>query len=360
MILQPASEIEAADIIRRARAEGRPLIPAGTLSRLGQRLTAAGDRAKILSAGGLKKIVSVEPENLLAVVEAGLTPAEVRAALEPAGLHWPVSGLDGRSLGAIMAEGGISLEQMARGPMTDWILGATFIEPSGRLIASGGRTLKNVSGYDLTRFLWKARGTLGLSTAFILKCLPRPETSLVFEAEFKNGRAAAEAAERIIRERIFPQNLRLVYQGQTWVLAVWLAGFQEDVLARGRAAGLEPASASSAAEAFQRRGLDRWPLAEGPGLIYRLGSRAGLLELAGRLDQFDGLTAADLDIGGGLARLACGAQEAERAGGLASALRPLCGPPAGEIYALLKKGLDPDDLFFPSEYFRTEPKMGGA
>lgn len=367
MNLQPRSPQEAAEIIRSAREAKKALIPAGRMSRLKHWPKIAQAGPDLISTAEMKKIISVEPENLLAIVEAGLTPAELRPVLEGAGLHWPVSGLDKRSLGAIMAEGAVSLETMARGPMTDWILGLSFIEPSGRLITSGGRTLKDVSGYDLTRMQWKAWGSLGLSAVFVLKCLPLPEASKVFELELPNGPAAVEAAERIIKARIFPQSLHLLYEGDNapkasrpgplgggrWSLLVWLSGFQEFVEAQGQAA---MAAAGGATSVVHESGLDfwskkSWPLEE-ENAACLLASRASLMELARELDPLK-ITSADIDLGGGLARLCFAAEATEVMKGLNhKSFWPQAPNLKGEIFLRLKKGLDPDDLFFPSAYYR--------
>lgn len=355
MSFRPESPEAAAELIRAARAEKKPLIPSGGRSRLAGWPQVAAMEDRIISADKLKKVVSVEPENLLAIVEAGLTPAEVRQALEPTGLYWPVSGLDKRSLGAIMAEGAVSLENMARGSMIDWVLGTTFIEPGGRLVVSGGRTLKNVSGYDFTRFQWKAWGSLGFSAAFVLKCLPRPELSRIFEMEMPGPEKAAEAAEKIILARNFPQNLKLRFKDGSWSVLIWHTGFKEFVEAQGRAAR-EAAGADAVehddAQAFWNR--ENWPLeAEGAGCW--LGSRAALLDLARAFKDLNAsgfITSADLDIGGGLARLRFAPSEA---GGLKileqKSLRPSAPSLEGEIYSRLKKGLDPEDLFFPSNLY---------
>jgi FAD/FMN-containing dehydrogenase len=346
-------------MVRQSGRARRALLPAGRRSRLARwpGLEEEGGAA-LLSSERLTKVLSVEPENLLAIVEAGLSPEEVRRALEPAGLYWPVSGLDRRSLGAIMAEGALSLESMARGPMIDWILGSTFVEPSGRLISSGGRTLKNVSGYDLTRFHWRAWGSLGFSTAFILKCLPLPESSRVLEIQCASGTEAAGLAESVILKRIFPQALRLSYQEDRWSLLVWLTGFAEYVEARFKElralAGDRPGRVHEEALDFWNGYLARWPL-KAPGAGHWLGSRRAVLDLAAHLDwpELKGRPGRiDLDPGGGQIRFE----------GQAEAFAPLdafetAGPrPEGEVYLRLKRGLDPADLFFPARLLGRQVK----
>lgn len=358
MSLCPESPQAAAEMIHSARGDKKAVIPAGRLSRLSRWAKIPEAEDKVISTKELKRIISVEPENLLAIVEAGLTPAEVRQALVPANLYWPVSGQDGRSLGAIMAEGAVSLETMGRGPMIDWVLGVTFIEPSGRIITSGGRTLKNVSGYDLTRFQWKAWGTLGLSAVFVLKCLPLPEASQVVEIEFSGGRPAAEAAEKIIRARLFPQGLHLILKNGRWSLLAWFSGFEEFVEAQicavSEEAEISEVKIYNDALAFWSKHQENWPL-EMEGCGNWLGSRAELLKLA---DGFNGLgeasiLEADIDLGGGQARLCFSPDDSSSKTAQLnfSGLKPQAPALEGEVYQRLKRGLDPEDLFFPSSRF---------
>ena len=357
MILYPECPEAARDMIRSAANEKKPVIPAGGGSHISRWAAVEQAKASVISCQKLKRVISVEPENLLAIVEAGMTPAEIRAVLEPANLYWPVSGLDRRSLGAIMAEGAISRESMARGPMIDWILGTTFIEPGGRLIRSGGRTLKNVSGYDLTRFQWEAWGTLGRSTAFILQCMPPPECSQILEMNFSDGQSAAMAAENIIKARIFPQSLVLKYQPSCWSLFIWLSGFAEYVEAQALAAAKE-----AGAEIYRKHDSainfwnDRTLWSEKNGSSQWLASRQTLLDLAKDLEAMNTsvlITEADIDVGGSQAVLNIQAETPEFLATLAAkGMRPRGPALEGEIYRRLKKGLDPDDLFFPSQFFR--------
>lgn len=351
-IFYPENAPEAVEWVQQTLESGQPLVPAGLMNRLNSWPKAIDGSVKIISSQKLNNMISVEPENLLAVAEAGMTPAQVRQALKPAGIYWPVSGLDGRSLGGIMAEGALGLETMAKGQMTDWILGATFINPLGKEVSSGGRTLKNVSGYDLTRFQWRSWGTLGFSTRFILKCLPVPEASKVVELELSDAGKAVELSEKLILQRISPQCIRLSLKNRQWKALIWLAGFAEMVEAKvKKIKDLAPEAKSlvhDEALDFWNEYLASWPV-EGGGQSHYRGARRAVLELPpllaeGRLNE--AVSEADLDVGGGQARFKWNSAQPEDFQWPAS-LRKVAPSGEGEVYGRLKKGLDPGNLFFP-------------
>lgn len=353
LIKYPQTIDEAARLIQEAAAEKKPVIPAGHLTGLKSNPAVVRDDVLVISTRDLTRLISLEPENLLAIVEAGLTPAQLDDLLKTTGLYWPVTGQGGRTLGAIMAEGRLGAETMARGSMIDWILGTALISPEGHLVKSGGRTLKNVSGYDFTRLAWRSRGRLGLCASFILKLLPRPEAAPVLEVAVKRPAEAVDLARTIIDKKLWPEGLRIVHNGQSTVLLVWLAGFQEVVEAK---AAVVAELAGSGLIISHPDGFTFWEeqalkwSADDPSIIYLMGSRRAILDLGGLLesDRLPGLVRADLDVGGGRAALALnGDTSADQAAGLVSGLIPDRFNPSGPIYERLKNGLDPEGLLFP-------------
>jgi FAD/FMN-containing dehydrogenase len=362
-ILFPESGSKASEMIRQTMNEKKFIVPAGRRFRLGCWPTLQNEQVVIISSEKLNQIKSVEPDNLLAVVEAGTTPAQVRDSLEPLGLYWPVSGLDDRSLGAIMAEGAISLENMSRGSILDWILGATFIEPSGKIIVSGGQTLKNVSGFDLTRFLWKSWGSLGFSLSFILKCLPKPAVSKVLKINLPNAQAAIDTTVKIIKNKTFPQTIYVVYDSGQWFLLIWFVGFNESIEILSQkvsflARDTTPIIYEQGLKFFNDY-LKNWASPQ-TSILHWLGTRQNLLKLIERINGLENnpISKANIDIGGGQVRLALNSEMEKELWPIKQQLMgdlfPLGPNLEGEVYTRLKKGLDPDNLFFPGHlYFQN-------
>lgn len=343
-------------MVAQAAGERQPVIPAGSLSRLEHTLDLKKGRALVLSTAKLKQIVSVEPDNLLAIAEAGLTPDEIDEALAPTGLYWPVTGLGRRSLGAIMAEGSLGAESMARGSMLDWVLGSSFISAQGKLVESGGRTLKNVTGYDYTRLAWRSFGRLGLCVRFILKLIPRPAQNPVLEIACENAAEAAALGRDIILSKMAPEGLRIDYSRYKSSLLVWLAGFPEVVAAkqaelRTMAEGGE-IKIHENGQAFWRERAVIWNPVD-PARVALIGKRQALLNLAKNFADNRASLDADIDLGGGRAYLKM--EEGVSGEGLAKTFGLTFDrfTPKGPVYERLKKGLDPENLFFPD---LKEPK----
>ncbi len=348
-IQYPQTLREAAGLFQEAGDRGRTIVPAGRLTSLQHLAALERPDVTVVSARDLGRL---EPDtgNLLAWAGTGLTPAEVNLALAPTGFYWPVTGQDDRSLGGLLADGALGVETMARGSVVDWILGTTLISPEGRIIKSGGQTLKDVSGYDLTRLAWRSRGRLGLAGELVLKLLPRPALAPVLEIDLADAAEGADLAAEIIERRLWPEGLRLVSHARAARLAVWLAGFPEVV---------DTAAAAVSALAGDRRLTRRedgwqywrehgreWPAGD-PEIRRFLGSRREILDLAREMGRSGFEGRADLDIGGGRAALAPAGVAVDRLTADRPGLVPDRFLSSGPIYDRLKKELDPRDLVFP-------------
>ncbi len=359
----PQSNEEAAALVAAAARDKLAVVPAGNLTALKHDPVVTREDLMIISARELNHFV-LEPENLLALAGAGLTSAEVEEKLAGSGLYWPVTGLGFRTLGAIMAEGALGLETMARGSMVDWVLGTTLIGSEGQVVSSGGRTLKNVSGYDFTRLSWRARGRLGLSAAFILKLLPRPEQAPVLEIQAPGAAEAADLGRRIILARLAPEALRLQLSPGRTVLLAWLTGFSE-LVAHKEAAIRDLAGALTITRhddgfAFWKAMYASAPSGPDSNRAALMGSRKNILELAEKLSPIEpGVQGADLDIGGGRAGLDLApGRQAEELAALVQGLAVDAYVPSGPIYERLRKGLDPGSLFFPDRLSHQASQPG--
>ena len=345
MTISPFSLNEAVETVKAAVKASKQILPVGLDS--SRQEIPKGRQAVMISARNLGKAESIEPDNLLAVMEAGMTASEVEEALAPTGLYWPVTGPFDHTMGAIMNEGLLGAETMARGTMCDWVLGATMIDASGRVITSGGRTLKNVSGYDLTRLAWRSRGALVMSASFILKLIPRPKSYPALEWRMDSPAAASSLAERIILGKIRPEALRLVGELGRLRLTVWLCGFPEVVKHQEEALSAllgRPDSRREDGFEYFRDPFKRWP-SRHPDLLLRQAGRRKILDFLRKLHVPSSPPDSwrfDIDIGGGRAHLGAALEQA--ASDLV-AIEPLCDP--GNLVRRLKSAIDPDNVFLP-------------
>jgi glycolate oxidase FAD binding subunit len=131
-------------------------------------------------------IVDYEPTELVVTARAGTPLATLEAALaaERQMLAFePPHFSDGATLGGTIAAGLSGPRRPYAGAVRDLVLGVRVVDGHGRHLAFGGRVMKNVAGFDVSRLMTGAQGTLGVITEVSLKCLPRPaaEATLTFE-----------------------------------------------------------------------------------------------------------------------------------------------------------------------------------
>ncbi|MCX7889849.1 MAG: FAD-binding protein [Rhodobacteraceae bacterium] len=172
--MRPSSEDDLAEIIRTAAA---PLRVCGG----GTRPVARAPAGEGLSVAGLTGIVLYEPQTLTLVVRAGTPLAEVEGTLAAEGQRLPFEppdwrgllGVDGEStIGGVVAANASGPRRVQAGAARDSVIGVRFVDGTGLVVKSGGRTMKNVTGYDLVKLMAGSRGTLGVLTEVSLKLLP--------------------------------------------------------------------------------------------------------------------------------------------------------------------------------------------
>src|SRR4029077_13638271 len=145
----------------------------------------------------LRGIVEYEPGDLVATVRAGTTLAELAVTLGPKAQRWPVEpGLPGRAtVGGTLASAAGGPSRLRYFHPRDWVIGARVVLGDGTPVRSGGKVVKNVTGYDLTR-LWS--GTFGTLVAIVeltlkLTAIPERTVSLVAELDVPTAFDAASA-----------------------------------------------------------------------------------------------------------------------------------------------------------------------
>ena len=192
-MLSPASEAELAEIVR--GADG-PLAVRGGATR---HVPGAGEP---LTTAGITGIERYEPGALTLVARAGTPVAEIEAALAAKGQRLAFEPMDHRGLLSTEGEptigGAVAMNvsgprRVVAGACRDFLLGCRFVDGEGAVVVNGGRVMKNVTGYDLTRLQAGARGSLGVLTEVGFKVLPAPSSSATLTVPVA-GAAEAVAA----------------------------------------------------------------------------------------------------------------------------------------------------------------------
>jgi glycolate oxidase FAD binding subunit len=182
-----------------------------------------------LTTRRLDRVPAVEPQDLTATAEAGIGLDQLRQQLADRGAWLAIDppGLAGRTLGSMVATASAGPLRQGFGPVKDHLLGVTFVTGDGRMVQSGGRVMKNVAGYDLTRLQAGGFGAFGVIVLvhLRLRALPRADVTHVLEGSRDE---LTQVAEDIAATGLTPAALELVSPAlarrDRWVLAVRLVG----------------------------------------------------------------------------------------------------------------------------------------
>ncbi len=202
---------DVAAVLRIADEERVPVVPRGAASGLsGGSVPERGGIA--LSLTPMRKIFEISPEDLVAVVQPGVVNLDLQKAAEPYGLFYPPdpASLDISTIGGNIAENAGGPRCLKYGVTSDYVLGLEVVIPGGEVLRLGGRSIKNVTGYDLVHLFVGSEGTLGVVTEAILKLLPRPPARATVSAFFDNLDVAAETVVKVVTSGILPLTTELL------------------------------------------------------------------------------------------------------------------------------------------------------
>ncbi|MGE5255932.1 MAG: FAD-binding oxidoreductase [Hyphomicrobiales bacterium] len=177
-------EKRMAEEVKKAADEGRALFPVGSGSLVGLGNLSTGSLTP-LTTRALDGMMDLDPANQYFTAGAGMTLAAIQAKLAEHN-QWlplrPAFGLLQRTIGGVTATGACGPERIAYGAPRRLLLGLRLIDGRGRLINAGGKVVKNVAGYDLTRLVAGTFGTLGIITRVTMKTATRPERCAAISA----------------------------------------------------------------------------------------------------------------------------------------------------------------------------------
>ncbi len=210
-VVFPKSAIEISSILKLANKEVFPVVPRGAGSGFsGGSLPVEG--GVVVSLERMNKILKIDADNLVAIVEPGVVTGELQWAVEDLGLFYPPdpSSLKFCTIGGNVAECAGGPRAVKYGVTKDYILGLEVVLPTGEIINTGTQTLKGVVGYDLTKLMVGSEGTLGIVTKIILQLIPLPEAAKTMLAVFTDMRGAAKTVSKIISSRIIPSTMEFM------------------------------------------------------------------------------------------------------------------------------------------------------
>lgn len=211
VVVFPASTAEVAAVLRACTAHRVPVVPRGAgTGYTGGAVPSHG--GVVLSLSRMNRILEVDEANLLAVVEPYVITGDLQAAVEAVGLFYPPdpASLTTSTVGGNVAECAGGPRAFKYGVTKRYVLGLEAVLPSGEVINTGGKSVKNVVGYDLTQLLVGSEGTLAVITKVIVRLVPLPPTQVTVRATFATIRQAVDAVTNLIRARVVPSALELI------------------------------------------------------------------------------------------------------------------------------------------------------
>ena len=210
VVAKPRTVREVAEIVRFAAAEKLAVVCCGSRSKL--ELGMPPSRYDLaLDLTRLREIVHYDPADLTLSVDAGLTLSELSAVLAEKNQWLPlaVPFAGSATVGGTVASGVDSALRLQYGTARDFLIGAEFVDGTGRVCKSGGCVVKNVTGYDLHKLLIGSLGTLAAITRLNFRTFPLPDSRGVFFATFPSCEAAFQFRSSVEQSGLPLTNLEL-------------------------------------------------------------------------------------------------------------------------------------------------------
>ncbi len=211
VVVSPASTDEVSRVMQVAHREGIPVVPRG----MGSGLAAASvpfSGGLALSTTRMNKILAIDLANMTAHVEAGVVTADLQAEVEAIGLFYPPdpSSIKHSTIGGNVACNAGGPRCLKYGVTGDYVMGLTVVLADGQVLQTGGKAIKNVTGYNLTRLFVGSEGTLGVVTEVLLKLIPRPKYVRTAMATYPVLDDASKTVNSILLAGVLPATMELM------------------------------------------------------------------------------------------------------------------------------------------------------
>jgi glycolate oxidase FAD binding subunit len=213
-LIHPHSADAVATALSEASRDGARVLLVGGRTQMGRGNPAEVDAE--LWTTLLDRVIAYEPDEMIAVAEAGVRVGELRRVLAEGGQEWPVDADDEATVGGVVAAGADSVRQLGVGLLRDTVVEVEAATGDGRRIRSGARVVKNVTGFDLHRLLTGSLGTLACLTQIAVKVRPLPRatcTLVTTEGGLELGRRLLDEVAGLVSVLAEPDHVRLRLEG---------------------------------------------------------------------------------------------------------------------------------------------------
>ena len=200
-VVRPVSAEEVAAVLKLANRERVPVTPRGAGSGLsGGAVPAHG--GIVLLTGRMNRILEVDRENMMVVVEPGVVTNDINGVVAEYGLFYPgyPMSLETCFIGGNVAENAGGGKAVRYGVTNRYVLGLEVVTPTGEIVQLGGKRVKDVTGYNLVQLMVGSEGTLGIFTKIILKLSPAPKTSVDLLCLFRTPDEAIAVVPKVMTQ----------------------------------------------------------------------------------------------------------------------------------------------------------------
>lgn len=210
-ILRPQTTEQISSIVHLANDEKFAIVPRGSGSGLSGGSIPV-ENSIVLLTNHFNRILEIDERNLTAWIEPGVITAQLHTAVENIGLFYPPDPGSAAisTIGGNVAENAGGLRGLKYGVTKNYILGMDVVLPNGEEVRLGGKSVKDVAGYNLKDFLVGSEGTLGIFTRILVKLIPKPDSSKTMLVFFNKMTEAAETVSDIISRKINPAALEIL------------------------------------------------------------------------------------------------------------------------------------------------------
>ena len=211
VVVRPRTTGQVAAVMKACHTHRVPVTPIGARTGLsGGALSVHGGVG--LALDRMDRIVDIDERNLQVTVEPGVITQVLQEAVAVKGLYYPPDPASRGSctIGGNLAENSGGPRAVKYGVTRDFVLNLEVVLPDGEVIWTGANTLKNSTGYDLTRLLVGSEGTLGIITKAVLRLVPLPRENRLLLVPFDSPYKACEAVSAVFRAGITPSAMEFM------------------------------------------------------------------------------------------------------------------------------------------------------
>jgi glycolate dehydrogenase FAD-binding subunit len=233
-VVEPGSTAEISELMKLASREGLRVAPrgGGTKMYLGNPPTGLD---LIVSTVRMNEVVEHVPGDQVVKVQAGIRLEDLQRRMSEANQMLgtdPSEKVGGATVGGVVAANSTGPRRYRYGTIRDLIIGITIVLSDGTVAKAGGKVVKNVAGYDLSKLFTGSLGTLGIIADATFRLHPVPETASTVVVDLGNTVAAREAAQSVVHSQVVASAAELDWRGEEGTFAVLIENIEPAVQAQ--------------------------------------------------------------------------------------------------------------------------------